>query len=149
MERDLIEEQFEVSFGQILHHTTLPVHHDKNVVGLLSGSLGVEYLVGKTLHKASMFINQFMDVKGDSPKGEFRALGWVHSSGKYWWSKMVGFILKDLKDKLLQTGLYTIVRVAQSGIPNSNHRFFTMLERYNPETCTFFTLVGEMGLALH
>ena len=24
-----------------------------------------------------------------------------------------------------------------------------MLERYNPETCTFFTSVEEMGLALH
>jgi len=24
-----------------------------------------------------------------------------------------------------------------------------MLERYNPETCTFFTPVGEIGLALH
>jgi len=24
-----------------------------------------------------------------------------------------------------------------------------MLERYNPKTCTFFTLVGEMGFALH
>ena len=24
-----------------------------------------------------------------------------------------------------------------------------MLEKYNPDTCTFFTPVGEMGFALH
>jgi len=64
-----------------------------------------------------MFINQFMDVKGDFPKSKFRALGWVHSSDKYWWSKMVGFVLEDLKDELLQTGLYTAVRAVQYGIP--------------------------------
>ena len=35
------------------------------------------------------------------------------------------------------------------GIPQSNHHFYAVLERYNAETCTFFTLVGEMGFALH
>ena len=79
-------------------------------MSLLSGSLEVEYPAGETPHQASMFINQFMNVKGDFPLGEFRALGWVHSSDKYWWSKMVGFILEDLKDELLQTGLYTMIR---------------------------------------
>ena len=90
-----------------------------------------------------------MDVKGDFPKGEFQALGWVHSSDKYWWSKMVGFVLEDLKDELLQTSLYTAVQAVQYVIPHSSHHFFVMLERFNSETCTFFTPVVEMGLALH
>jgi len=71
MEWDLIEEQSEVSLGQIFHHTTVLVDHDKNIVGLLPGSLEAEYPVGETPHQASMFINQFMDVEGDFPKSEF------------------------------------------------------------------------------
>jgi len=42
-----------------------------------------EYPVGETPDQAYIFINQFMDIKGDFPKGEFLALGWVHSSDKY------------------------------------------------------------------
>ena len=57
---------------------------------------------------------------------------------------MVGFILKDLREDLIQTSLYAVVRVVQYGILQSNHHFFAMLERYNPETCTFFTPVGEI-----
>ena len=34
-------------------------------------------------------------------------------------------------------------------ITPSYYHFFTMLEKYNPGTCTFFTRVGEMGFALH
>ena len=149
MEWDLTEEQSEVSLKQIFHHMAVPVDHDKNVVGLLPSSSEAEYPVGETPHLASMFINQFMDVKSDFPPGEFRALRWVHSSDKYWWSKMVGFVLEDLKDELLQTGLYTTVRVVQYGIPQSIHHFFAMLKRYNMKTCTFFIPVGEVGLALH
>jgi len=117
IEWDLTEEQSKASLGQIYQHTIVPVDHDKNVVGLLPCSLEVEYPTGETPHQASMFINQFMDVKGDFPLGEFRALGWVHSSDKYWWSKMVGFVLEDLTDELLQTGLYIVVRAVQYGIP--------------------------------
>ena len=62
---------------------------------------------------------------------------------------MVGFVLKDLKDEQLQTDLYNDVWAAQYGITQSSHHLFSMLEHYNPETCTFFTLVGEIGFALH
>ena len=33
--------------------------------------------------------------------------------------------------------------------PQSSHNFYGVLEQYNPLTGTFFTPVGEMGLALH
>jgi len=49
----------------------------------------------------------------------------------------------------IQTGLYTTIRAVQYDISQSSHHFFAMLERYNPKTCTFFTPVKEMGLALH
>jgi len=96
-----------------------------------------------------MFINQFMTAKGDFPKGEIQALGWVHSSNKYWWSRMVSFVLEDLREELIQTNLYAAVRAVQYGIPQSHHHFFAMLERYSLETCTFFTPVGEMKFVLH
>ena len=31
----------------------------------------------------------------------------------------------------------------------SHYNFFGILEKYNPDTCNFFTPVGEMGFALH
>ena len=87
------------------------------------------------------------------PKGEgwlfHRILSarWVHSSDKSWWGKMVGFVLTELEDSLKQAELYQAIRVVQYGIPQSSHHFYGVLEHYRP--CTFFTPVGEMGLALH
>jgi len=37
----------------------------------------------------------------------------------------------------------------QYGLLQSSYHFYGILERYNPLTGTFFTLVGEMGLVLH
>lgn len=34
------------------------------------------------------------------------------------------------------------------GIPHSNQNFFGILELYNPETCTFFTIIKELGMLL-
>ena len=62
---------------------------------------------------------------------------------------MVGFVLTDLKELLGHVGLYPAVRAVQWGVPPSSHNFFGVLERYNSLTGTFFTPVGEMGLALH
>ena len=137
------------SLGQISRQAAISARHGRNVVGLLPGSLKADYLIGKTADQAVTFINQFMTVKGNFPNGEFRALGWVHSSDKYWWLSMMAFVLKDLRKELIQTNLYAVVKAVQYGIPQSNHHFFAMLERYNPETCTFFTLVSEMGFSLH
>ena len=63
--------------------TAVPVDHGKKVIGLLPGSSRVEYLASETPRQVSMFINHFMDIKGDLPTGEFQALGCVHSSDKY------------------------------------------------------------------
>ena len=46
-------------------------------------------------------------------------------------------------------GLYSAVRAIQYGIQSSHYHFFTMLELYNPDTCTFFKLSRELGFALH
>lgn len=57
--------------------------------------------------------------------------------------------LEELKNQLVEIGLYRPVWVVQYGIPTSHFYFFTILEIYNVETCTYFPCVGEMGLALH
>ena len=62
---------------------------------------------------------------------------------------MVGFALAEIGDLLLQAGLFGAVRAIQYGIPQSTHHFYAILECYNSETCTFFTPVRKMGLALH
>ena len=62
---------------------------------------------------------------------------------------MVSFVLKELKEVLVHSSLYTAVRAIQYGIPHNNYDFYTMLERYNLEICTFFTPVGKMRFALH
>jgi len=62
---------------------------------------------------------------------------------------MVSFVLRELEEPLLQCGLYPAVRVVCYGIIPSHYNFFDILEKYNLDTCTFFTPVGEMGFALH
>jgi len=62
---------------------------------------------------------------------------------------MVGFVLADLEDLLLQVGLYGTVSAIQYGISQSTQHFYVVLKRYNTETCTFFTPIGEMKLVLH
>jgi len=65
------------------------------------------------------------------------------------WAKMVLFVLRDLEELLLQCRLYPAVRVLCYGIIPSHCKFFGILEKYNPDTCTFFTSVEEMGFVLH
>ena len=62
---------------------------------------------------------------------------------------MVGFILVEFGALLQQVGLYYSVRAVQYGLPQSSHNFYGILEHYNSLTGTFFTPVGEMGLAFH
>ena len=65
------------------------------------------------------------------------------------WAKMVCFVIKELEEPLLQCGLYHAVRAVCYGITPSNYNFFAILKKYNPDTCTFFTPLGEIGFALH
>ena len=122
--------------------------HDRSVIGLFPGSRKSEAPAGEIPHIGTTFLNAFMAAEGDYPIA-FRAYGWVHSTENYWWGQMVGFVLVDLKVLLERVGLYAAVKAVQWGIPQSSQNFFGILERYNSLTGTFFTPVGEMGLALH
>jgi len=72
--------------------------------GLQPGLVRAEYPTGETPQLAATFIKQFLDVRGDfSP--EFYVIGWIHSTDKIWWGRMVGFALAEFEDILLQVGL--------------------------------------------
>ena len=118
------------------------------MLGLQPGLVRVEYPTRETPQLAATFINQFLKVSGNFPT-DFHPLKWVHSSDKSRWGKMVCFILTELEDLLKQVGLYQAVRVVQYGISQSSHNFYGVLEHYNAWTCTFFTPVREMEIALH
>jgi len=145
MEWDLSKSISVMSLGKVGVNEAYPAGHGRDIFGLHPGLISAEYPTGETPQLAATFINQFLKVRGDFPT-DFRPLGWVHSSDKSWWGKMVGFVLTELGDLLKQARLYHAVRVVQHGVPQSSHHFYGILERYNPLTGTFFTLVGEMGL---
>jgi len=122
--------------------------YGKKVFGLFPGLVRSEYPKGETPQLGTTFINQFMKVRGHFLV-DFCPLGWVHSSNRSWWGRMVGFVLAEFGALLQQVGLYHSVRAVQYGLPQSSHNFYGILDHYNPLTGTFFTPVREMGLALH
>lgn len=99
--------------------------------------------------QANTLICRFMAVNGVFPAKDFRATGWIHSILFAWWAMMMSFVLAKLKKPLEDTGLFPAVRAMHFGTLQSNYHFFSVLEMYSSETCTLFTLVGELGFALH
>jgi len=93
--------------------------HDRAVLGLFPGSLKTELPVGEIPKLGTTFLNAFMKAEGDFPV-EFRSPGWVHSTEKYWWGRMVSFVLAHLGDLLEHMGLYPAVRAVQYGIQPSS-----------------------------
>jgi len=110
MEWDLSRFVSDVSLGKLGVKEAYLVGHGKDVFGLFSGLVKTEYPKGETPQLASTFINHFLKVRGNFP-ADFRPPGWVHSTDKSWWSRMVGFVLTELRSLLTQVGLYHSVRV--------------------------------------
>ena len=123
MEWDLSQSIFDVSLGELGAKEAYPAGHEKDVFGLFPEIVGAEYPKGETPLLATTFINQFLKVRGDFST-DFRPLGWVHSTDKSWWSRMVVFILAELRDVLKQVGLYHSIRAALYGLPQSSHNFY-------------------------
>ena len=99
-----------VSLGRLGAKEIHSAGHGKEVFGLFSGLVRSEYSRGETPQLGTTFINQFMRVRGDFPV-DFRPLGWVHSSNRSWWGKMVGFVLVKLGALLEQVRLYHSIRL--------------------------------------
>ena len=59
------------------------------------------------------------------------------------------YVLAHFKEDLERLGLYEAVRATCYGIQMSIANFYAIFELYCPATRTFFTPVGELGMALH
>ena len=105
-----------VILGKIGAHEAYTFGNGRNVLGLQTGLVKAEYLMGETLLLTATFIKQFLDVGSDFPS-EFCATGWVHFSDKNWWCKMVGFALAEFGDLLYRLGC-----TGPSGLFNTTSR---------------------------
>ena len=86
------------------------------MLGLHPGLVWTEYPKGET-PPAWNHLHPIIPRDGSDFLSEFRATGWIHSTDKNWWRRMVGFVLAELGDLLLQARLYEIVRAVQYGLP--------------------------------
>jgi len=96
MDLDLSRFVSSVSLGRLGAKEVYSAGHGKDVFGLFLELVRPEYLKGETPQLGATFINQFMKVRSDFPV-DFCPLGWVHSTNKSWWGRMVGFVLVELR----------------------------------------------------
>jgi len=142
MDWDLVKPYSGVSLGKIGLHEAYTVGHGRCVLGLHPGLVRTEYPKGET-PLAWNHLHQIIPRDGGDFPSKFCTTGWIHFTDKHWWCKMVRFVLAELGDLLLQARLYETVRAVQYGLPQSTQHFYAVLERYNLETCTFFTPWGK------
>ena len=62
---------------------------------------------------------------------------------------MTLYVLAHFEGDLDRLGLYEAIRATCYGIQMSEANFYAIFELYCPATGTFFTPVGELGMALH
>src|SRR3954468_3220132 len=53
----------------------------------------------------------------------------------------------EFEDQLRQIQLFPTMLTVREGVRANVNNFLGMLEQYRPETCTFFTPVGEIGIS--
>ena len=116
MEWDLSRFVSGVSLSRLGAKEAYPAGYGKDVFDFFPGLVRLEYPKGETPQLAATFINQFLKVRGDFPV-DFHPPGWVYSTNKSWWGRMVGFVLAELGALLKQVGLYHSVRVVQYSLP--------------------------------
>ena len=66
-----------------------------------------------------------------------------------WWRDLILYVLTHFEEDLERLGLYEAVRANNYGIQMSVANFYAIFELYFLTTGTFFTPVGELGMALH
>ena len=61
---------------------------------------------------------------------------------------MMTYACTEFEDQLRQIQLLPAVLAVRQGVHANVNNFLGMLEQYSPETCTFFTPVGEIVISL-
>ena len=116
--------------------------------GLHPGNVLQDIPVGENPDMAQTFSNQFFRVYNNYPATDFRTPGWIHPPNA-WWRDLTLYVLAHFEEDLERLGLYEAVRATCYGVQMSVANFYAIFELYYPATGTFFTPVGELGMALH
>ena len=58
-------------------------------------------------------------------------------------------MLRSFEPQWRDIGLFFTIRVVRSGLLQDPQNFYGVMELYNPDTRTFFTPVGELGISYH
>ncbi|ONK68156.1 uncharacterized protein A4U43_C05F8090 [Asparagus officinalis] len=145
----LTEEHESVHCGYITHQAA-PGSSMNHIIGLRPGVLGLDAPPrNEFLASASTLRNRLADLGREMPATRHRFYGWVHSLDKLWWTRMTKYVLSRWSEELHACGLYAAIRSTMYGLPISAKHFFALYELYNPDSNTFLTRHGELGLALH
>ncbi|ONK63207.1 uncharacterized protein A4U43_C07F12500 [Asparagus officinalis] len=131
-------------------HQAAPGSSRSHIIGLCPIVLGLDTPPrNEFLASASTLKNRLADLGREMPATRHRFYGWVHSLDKLWWARMTKYVLSRWSEELHACGLYAAIRSTMYGLPVSAKHFFALCELYNPDSNTFLTRHGELGLALH
>ncbi|ONK80867.1 uncharacterized protein A4U43_C01F22640 [Asparagus officinalis] len=145
----LTKEHESVHCGYITHQAA-PGSSRNHIIGLRPGVLGLDAPPrNEFLASASTLRNRLADLGREMPTTRHRFYGWVHSLDKFWWARMTKYVLSRWSEELHACGLYAAIRATMHDLPVSAKHFFALCELYNPDSNTFLTRHGELGLALH
>ncbi|XP_020242713.1 uncharacterized protein LOC109820928 [Asparagus officinalis] len=121
-----------------------------NIRGLHPGIFGPDGgPQNELMIRANTVKNRLARVGREFPIPKFRCYGWVHSLPDKWWARMTNYVLHRWDQELRNLGLYAPIRSSMHGLPVSVDHFLALFESYIPETNTFLTKYGELGLPLH
>ena len=119
------------------------------MLGLRPGPLCAELSGNDTAVQARIFMNRFAQTGPmNYPAGPCLP-GWVHAHDGDWWPHLIEFVETRFGSLLEKIYLAIAIRAVKYGIRQNPSSFYAMLERFNSDSCTFYTPVGELGLALH
>src|SRR3954468_11140079 len=118
----------------------------EEMLSLFPGYAQRGYPTGETPQVVQTFGRCFSELGLDYPK-RGRAEGWVSPAGDPWWSRTMTRACTEFEDRLQQIQLLPAVLAVRQGVCANVNNFLGMLEQYNPETCTFFTPVGEIEIS--
>jgi hypothetical protein len=106
MKWDLTRELDGVSVAKLINYQSTPIGRGRSIEGLFPGLISQELPAREIPKEANIFINRFTAAGGDFPATGFRTPGWFHPSAQKWWREMVDFVLIQLKEVALESGLY-------------------------------------------
>lgn len=122
---------------------------DRYLTNLLSERVAKDFPLSKSPKLASTFLNDFLKFKGHYPANNFRTPGWVYSTDRMRWSRMISFMLTNFKATLKDIGLYGAIRNVQYDYSHSAYHLFSILEIYTLSLeCSLLLLVNSALLSM-